>query len=186
MNKKEYQEELKKLAEEYGKHDSDFQRGFQKGLVLSLEISNQLSDIPEGFEVLSEEYIKEHKNSREMWCDGKIVHTHEWIDIEALEKLLIPINTQSNPSRFNTILEEMADLYAKKNSDYGDSFGDNFNKFGLISAVVRMSDKLNRIENAIHTDYQVDEKLRDTLIDLANYAIMTILELEKETINHGN
>ena len=47
---------------------------------------------------------------------------------------------------------------------------------------IRLGDKFNRFKNlSRNTTQEVnDESLRDTLIDLANYAIMTILEMENE------
>lgn len=76
----------------------------------------------------------------------------------------------------------MNDLYIKKNHDYGDSFHDTYVRLGIISAITRMSDKMNRIVSLVTKDKQEvnDESLRDTLIDLANYAVMTIMELDGE------
>ena len=72
------------------------------------------------------------------------------------------------------------DMYKIKNKKYGDSFGISVKKYGLISALTRMSDKWNRIENLILTgdNGTGDESLRDSLMDLSNYCNMTIIELE--------
>ena len=72
-------------------------------------------------------------------------------------------------------------LYERKNHDYGNSFSDTFEKLGAVSAVTRMYDKMNRIVSLVSTKEQKvnDESLRDTLIDIANYAVMTIMELDK-------
>ncbi len=72
------------------------------------------------------------------------------------------------------------DMYKIKNKKYGDSFGISVKKYGLISALTRMSDKWNRIENLILTgdNGTGDESLRDSLVDLSNYCNMTIIELE--------
>ena len=85
--------------------------------------------------------------------------------------------------RFRQMTEEMANLYEKKNADYGDSFGETYRRLGLISAVTRIQDKCNRLCNlAVNKSGQQvkDESIRDTLIDLANYAIMTLIELDEE------
>ena len=76
----------------------------------------------------------------------------------------------------------MNDLYIKKNHDYGNSFTETYRKLGIISAVTRMLDKMNRIVSLVTKDKQEvnDESLRDTLIDLANYAVMAIMELDGE------
>nr|WP_081466694.1 DUF1599 domain-containing protein [Peptoanaerobacter stomatis] len=72
-------------------------------------------------------------------------------------------------------------IYRAKNNDYGDSFGETFKKLGLISAVTRISDKTNRLQSLCVNKQQVkDESIKDTLMDLANYAIMTLIELEED------
>lgn len=76
------------------------------------------------------------------------------------------------------ICEELTDLYRRKNHDYGDSFHLTFEKWGLPMAAIRLSDKMQRFETLIRSENQVDESIRDTLIDLANYAIMTVIELD--------
>lgn len=81
-----------------------------------------------------------------------------------------------------TICQKLNQVYKTKNHDYGDSFGDTYKKLGIISAVTRLSDKMNRLMSlAVSHDAQVkDEKIEDTLLDMANYAIMTLIELGYE------
>ena len=83
---------------------------------------------------------------------------------------------------FVSICREMADLYASKNWDYGDSFGKSFEEWGLPMSCIRLTDKLNRlISFGRGQDMKVnDEGVKDTLMDLANYAIMTLIELRRE------
>lgn len=77
------------------------------------------------------------------------------------------------------ICEELTALYRKKNHDYGDSFHITFQKWGLPMAAIRLGDKLLRFETLIKSESEVkDESIRDTLIDLANYAILTVMELD--------
>ena len=78
---------------------------------------------------------------------------------------------------FNDVLREMAELHERKNHDYGDSFSKSFAEFGLVSAVVRMSDKMERLKSLCRKDALVEESVRDTLIDLACYAVMAYVEL---------
>lgn len=85
---------------------------------------------------------------------------------------------------FRAIADEIAALYAKKNACYGDSFGDTYSKLGVISAVTRISDKFNRL-CALATNKDLDnlgESLDDTLIDLAAYSIMTLIERRNEKV----
>lgn len=89
--------------------------------------------------------------------------------------------TTKNVSRFREIANQMADLYERKNHDYGDSFGETFRKLGPISAITRITDKYNRIVSlTTKGERKVDgEAIEDTLIDLANYAIMTVMEMRE-------
>lgn len=73
------------------------------------------------------------------------------------------------------VLNRMGDIFAVKNKKYGSSFEISLNKYGNIAALVRISDKFNRIENLILTadSGTHDESVIDTLIDMANYCVMT-------------
>ena len=84
--------------------------------------------------------------------------------------------------KLERLTEQLIETYKAKNKDYGDSFADSFREFGITSAVVRMNDKMNRIKSLSKgEDRQVkDESLSDSLMDLANYALMTVIELENE------
>ena len=84
---------------------------------------------------------------------------------------------------FKSITEEMATTFANKRRDYGPSTTETWIKYGPVSMCTRMRDKLNRIDNLLakRNDPCVqDEKVQDTLLDLANYAIIALIELEKE------
>ncbi|PJH58757.1 hypothetical protein CVR97_28040, partial [Salmonella enterica subsp. enterica serovar Typhimurium] len=58
----------------------------------------------------------------------------------------------------------------------------SYDEFGLISPTIRLSDKINRLKRLAKTDDQLvkEESIRDTAIDLANYAVMLVMELDKE------
>ena len=80
------------------------------------------------------------------------------------------------------ICEELTSIYAKKNHDYGDSFHISFCEEGMAMPRIRLGDKFNRFKTLSrgHKQEVNDESIRDTLLDLANYAIMTVLEMENE------
>lgn len=84
--------------------------------------------------------------------------------------------------QFKNICEEMLTTFERKNHDYGDSFTQTVDKFGLIASGVRMHDKLERFVTLAQKDVsmKVDESMRDTLLDLANYAIMTVMYIDDE------
>ena len=91
-------------------------------------------------------------------------------------------NIEPKVAKHYTICQKLNQVYKAKNHDYGDSFGDTYKKLGIISAVTRLSDKMNRLMSlAVSHDARVkDEKIEDTLLDMANYAIMTLIELGYE------
>lgn len=88
----------------------------------------------------------------------------------------------TNVTRFREVASKMADMYAAKNHDYGDSFGRSIEKYGPIAGLTRISDKFNRLETLLlGADNRVsDEKVADTLLDLANYSIMLYIALNTE------
>ena len=88
----------------------------------------------------------------------------------------------SNVKQHYDIVMGLNELYAKKNADYGDSFHDTYVEEGMAMARIRLSDKLNRFKSLTKSGNQQvnDESVRDTLLDLANYAIMTVIEMDRE------
>jgi hypothetical protein len=80
------------------------------------------------------------------------------------------------------ICDTLNETYIQKNKAYGNSFTDTFEKLGVISAVTRITDKYNRLVNlATNPNVDIgDESIKDTLLDMANYCIMTYMELDKE------
>lgn len=84
-----------------------------------------------------------------------------------------------NVEQFGKVTSEMQRLYAEKNRRYGNAFSRRFKEYGMMSSVLRLDDKMERLKYLcqVPVDYG-DESMRDTLVDLANYAIMTIMELD--------
>lgn len=77
------------------------------------------------------------------------------------------------------LLDGLHNLYITKNRDYGDSVHDTYEKYGLVSFLVRIEDKLNRARTLSKQAAVVqDEKIEDTLLDMANYAVLAVLELK--------
>ena len=73
---------------------------------------------------------------------------------------------------------EGLELFKKKNQDYGDAFAE----YGMVGVLVRMGDKIKRLQSISNNKIALvdDEKMRDTLIDLHNYAAMAIMLLDEK------
>ena len=95
---------------------------------------------------------------------------------------------KTDADRFEDITKSMSSIFRKKNHDYGNSFEQSLNEEGLAASRIRMGDKWNRFKQLSKgVQAQVnDESLRDTLIDMANYAIMTVMWLDKQNNNIVN
>lgn len=94
--------------------------------------------------------------------------------------------------RHKEICDGLNELYARKNHDYGDSFHTTFVEEGLAMARIRLGDKFSRFKtlsrlscNDRDQQQVTDESIRDTLLDLANYAIMTVLEMDTPDESHA-
>ena len=87
----------------------------------------------------------------------------------------------SKVERFKQLTGVMVALYARKNKDYGDSFTEMYREWGSMYPMSRMQEKLRRATQILRSgEAQVtEEKVTDTLLDLANYALMTIMELKE-------
>ena len=87
-----------------------------------------------------------------------------------------------NVMEHSGICAELNDLYRLKNRDYGDSFHLSFEEEGMAMARIRLGDKMNRFKTLTRSETAMvqDESIRDTLIDLANYAVMTVMEMERK------
>jgi len=89
-------------------------------------------------------------------------------------------NTPSIRGDFDGICQEIMELHRRKNNDYGNAAQRSFEKFGIISYVMRLGDKMNRLETLTNPNVEQKvkgEKIEDTLMDLAAYAIMAIESL---------
>jgi hypothetical protein len=78
------------------------------------------------------------------------------------------------------IQEKGLELFKKKNADYGDAFA----KFGVIGVLMRIEDKIQRSVSITKNGINLvsDECIKDTLIDLHNYAAMALILLEEKNV----
>lgn len=106
--------------------------------------------------------------------------------LEQLSALSCETDETSKPFNVQThriLCRKLMEIYERKNHDYGDSFLETFREEGFAMSRIRLTDKLSRFK-ALTKDgaraQVLDESIRDTLMDLANYAIMTVVEMERE------
>jgi hypothetical protein len=86
---------------------------------------------------------------------------------------------------FEQLANQLIDTQKRKNADYGSSFDQTLNEFGLVASATRMSDKFNRFKSLMRCGSSArveDEKIEDTLMDLAAYAIMTVEWIKKNQV----
>ena len=86
--------------------------------------------------------------------------------------------TPDRIAQMEKVQVEARELFKKKNADYGDAFA----TYGTVGVIVRLGDKISRLSSISKTGVTLveDEKIRDTLIDLHNYAAMAIMLLDEK------
>lgn len=89
---------------------------------------------------------------------------------------MVCIHPMDRVEQMKTIQKEALELFIKKNADYGDAFA----KYGVIGVLMRIEDKLQRSVSITKNGVNLvqDERIRDTLLDLHNYAAMALMLLE--------
>ena len=125
-----------------------------------------------------------------MYTDKKVfskyAEQNDRIDA-AIRKGLTVLEPKNDAERYNRIVEKMQKTFLAKNHDYGNSFATTWQEFGdkgPITGVAQISHKYHRLLNlALGTKPQVDESIDDTLMDMANYCILTLMELQKDRAN---
>lgn len=92
-------------------------------------------------------------------------------------------NTNEKLKRLKEIHSREEDIFAERNEKYGDSFSRTFEKRGPAVALIRLDDKLSRVDYLLSHDMMESdgESVIDTLMDLSNYVNMTIMELMGKT-----
>ena len=110
-----------------------------------------------------------------------------------MENLKITLEKKIHQHR--EIIENLNKIYQVKNKTYSDAASKNFDKYGLIYYLIKLSEKLDRLQSinllpeidSKNMQVQTCESLNDTLMDIANYCIMAAIDLgfvtEKEIDN---
>ena len=91
-------------------------------------------------------------------------------------------NEVDRVSQMEKVQKEGLELFKNKNADYGDAFAN----YGVIGVLVRMGDKIARLQSITTKSVSLvnTESLRDTLIDLHNYSAMAIMLLDEDKKKH--
>lgn len=144
-----------------------------------IRVSQLIEYIAEGYTLNS---LTQYLNKIDM--EKNKLKEIEVCDIDPID--VEPLNFEIDCSNieietFKSITDEMSELYAKKNADYGNSFDKGMETIGMAYGVGRMYDKMNRIINLTkgHEAKVKDEKLEDTVLDLANYSVMLLSYLKR-------
>ena len=95
--------------------------------------------------------------------------------------------------KYMDVINKLKETFLKKNHDYGSSVKKNYDKFeaygkneGLKYVFGRIAEKHDRLENLIygaHTNQVTDESVEDTLLDMANYAILAAVSIQEHKAN---
>lgn len=125
-----------------------------------------------GYKVVKKQKIKRlNKERREMY-DVPYLFTKSILLDSGSEK--------EDADRFKEITDNMFETFKAKNHDYGSSFSNLFKECGMTYAYGHMAEKLERVKSLMKDDAKVKgEGMKDSLLDLANYAILTVMEIEK-------
>ena len=78
------------------------------------------------------------------------------------------------------IQDSALELFTRKNADYGDAFA----KYGVVGVLMRIEDKIQRALSITKNGVNLvkDEGIKDTLLDLHNYAAMALMLIEENKI----
>jgi len=78
--------------------------------------------------------------------------------------------------KYDDIHAKAIELFKEKNADYGDAFAE----YGPIGVLVRIGDKIKRLQTIKKNGITMvkDEKMQDTLLDLHNYSAMALILMD--------
>ena len=109
-----------------------------------------------------------------------IMERGEILNKENIETKIHECSSTEDAKTFKSITDKMFETFKAKNHDYGSSFSNLFKECGMTYAYGHMAEKLERVKSLMKDEAKVNgESMRDSLLDLANYAILTIMELDK-------
>ena len=125
-------------------------------------------------------YPEYAENLMKEWKDSISDDNLNWSELPFNSIIMGEQSKKTDADRFKEITDKMFETFKAKNHDYGSSFSNLFKECGMTYAYGHMAEKLERVKSLMKDDAKVKgESMKDSLYDLANYAILNIMELEK-------
>lgn len=128
------------------------------------------------------DYHLANNNNPYVWSEGMLEPVELKKEITFSSDLKSTTPNISRLTIYQYLLNHLEEMYEAKNNDYGNSVADTYDKFGCVSFLVRITDKYNRLMtlcNPNAPEQRVkDEKIDDTILDLANYCLLWLVERE--------
>lgn len=119
-------------------------------------------------------------------ADSCIIQSQLKVTLDYLKDYIGVLKNEPDARSFKKITDEMNDTFKAKNHDYGSSFSNLFKEYGMIYAYGHMAEKLECVKSLMKDEAKVKgEGMKDSLLDLANYAILTVMELERKEEENG-
>ena len=119
-------------------------------------------------------------------ADSCIIQSQLKVTLDYLKDYIGVLKNEPDARSFKKITDEMYDTFKAKNHDYSSSFSNLFKECGMTYAYGHMAEKLERVKSLMKDEVKVKgEGMKDCLKDLANYAILTIMELERKEEKNG-
>lgn len=125
----------------------------------------------------------DEKDTNHEWLYSNFLKSFSLVDsLQESQGDGISLPLSESASKFKELIDIMYKTYIKKNHDYGNSFDISMNEEGLAAARIRLGDKWLRFKKLSKGQEILvkDESIRDTLLDMANYCIMTVMWMDNQ------
>lgn len=167
-------------------HDSDIWEIYEDISKRVISIFNNANIMGEDspYNILTFSYLEFASHFKQDYSKKPAVYSGVWLSLRNIAVSCIYALTypKVNADAVSDIADKLYKTYKRKNADYGNSFSELYEEDGIMTVKVRIGDKYKRYYN-ITTKNELrvkDESVRDTLEDMANYAIMAMNEIRKE------
>lgn len=140
-------------------------------------------------EQMIDRFIKRLEKIAEQWQPANLEVTQDTREY-AMSGYPFPLKVPHSGSiRFHELLDELGELHDKKQADYGqddDPFASvrasaQWNVPAWIGALIRLNDKVVRLQSFAQKGNLVNESAEDSLKDIAVYALIALILMEEES-----